>query len=176
MKSPSVSLLAFALASTCQAHPDPSRQPSTAYLDALDLATEVIEVARRGAPDAPDGYTPVPTNCPSTRPSVRAATGLSPQVRPLSVIPSTYRTLIANFDPGIIMVSQTSFNASTMATLIPKTVVLGRPLLSRLPRQLAHVSAVNTKLGVTHECPILSAQCLICFPGLTLPISIPPPT
>jgi lysophospholipase len=41
-----------------------------------DLADAAIAV-RRGLPDAPSGYTPAEVNCPSTRPSIRLADGLS---------------------------------------------------------------------------------------------------
>ncbi|GAB7337946.1 hypothetical protein MBLNU457_4326t1 [Dothideomycetes sp. NU457] len=44
------------------------------------LAAKVAtEIAKRAAPNAPDGYTPAPGNCPSTRPTVRQAGHLSQQ-------------------------------------------------------------------------------------------------
>ncbi|KAH8653679.1 lysophospholipase catalytic domain-containing protein [Xylariales sp. PMI_506] len=39
----------------------------------------VVDVNPRALPDAPDGYAPVHVTCPSSRPSIRAASALSPE-------------------------------------------------------------------------------------------------
>ena len=47
--------------------------PSLEY----DFTVSSAELAPRALPVAPNGYTPQGTNCPSSRPSIRSATGLS---------------------------------------------------------------------------------------------------
>jgi lysophospholipase len=50
-----------------------------AKVAALNIAIDAIELTKRASPQAPNGYAPAEVNCPSTRPSIRAADRLSPE-------------------------------------------------------------------------------------------------
>jgi len=43
----------------------------------IEAYNNVVEVYKRATPQAPNGYAPAAVNCPSTRPSIRTANGLS---------------------------------------------------------------------------------------------------
>lgn len=81
------------------------------YLEpTLEEARDIVAFIKRAAPDAPNGYTPAPVDCPSTRPSIRSATGLSDEEtawlkkrRPNTVSPMReflVRMNITGFDAG----------------------------------------------------------------------------
>ncbi|MCJ1351531.1 MAG: Lysophospholipase 1 [Icmadophila ericetorum] len=65
-----VTALALILNVHALAHPQPHINEEAAILAALEY---------RALPNAPNGYTPEPGNCPSTPPSIREASSLSPQ-------------------------------------------------------------------------------------------------
>lgn len=50
-----------------------------ASASALVPAHNAVESWKRASPQAPDGYAPAVVDCPSTRPSIRTANGLSPE-------------------------------------------------------------------------------------------------
>lgn len=53
-----------------------TKNPSDALVPSRDISRDLV---RRSTPNAPDGYTPATVDCPSTRPTLREASGLSSQ-------------------------------------------------------------------------------------------------